>query len=146
MTPDSPHAVATSRPPPGEAVEVVAGGSTVPRAGRRHVADRSAGPYASMGLTVVHEFTSAWERGEAPVLEEYLRRLDPDDAQDAVELIYRDYCLNEADGRSPDAESYVARFPQSEEALRRLFRLHGACSPSLLARLMGPPPDAFDGR
>ena len=87
---------------------------------------------------VVHEFTEAWERGAAPVAEDYLGRLDPADIQGAVDLIYREYCLNEADGRAPDPAAYLARFPRYAEALRRLLRLHGACSPSMLGRLFGP--------
>jgi serine/threonine protein kinase len=89
---------------------------------------------------IVHEFTEAWERGEAPVAEDYLRRLDPADFQAAVDLIYREYCLAESDGQAPDGESYIARFPRYGEALRRLLRVHGACSPSMLGRLFGPDP------
>ena len=95
--------------------------------------------------TVVHEFTAAWERGESPLVEDYLRRLDPADFQGAVDLIYREYCLAEADGRAPDADSYVARFPRYGEELRRLFHFHGACSPSLLGRLLGPAPASGRG-
>ena len=67
---------------------------------------------------VVHEFTEAWDRGESPAAEDYLGRLDPADVQGAVDLIYREYCLAEADGRTPDPASYVARFPRYAEALR----------------------------
>jgi serine/threonine protein kinase len=95
--------------------------------------------------TVVHEFTAAWERGESPVAEDYLRRLDPADVQGAVDLIYREYCLFEADGCIPDPDSYVGRFPVYGEILRRLFQVHGACSPSLLGRLLGPPPASDPG-
>src|SRR5262245_41283485 len=90
--------------------------------------------------SIVHEFTAAWERGDSPALEDYLRRLDPADGQGAVDLIYREFCLAEADGRAPLADAYVARFPGYAGALRSLFRIHGACSPSLLRRLLGPPP------
>ena len=65
----------------------------------------------------------------------------PPTARAAVDLIYREYCLAEADGRAPVADAYVARFPRHAEALRRLFQVHGACSPSLLHRLLGPPRD-----
>jgi serine/threonine protein kinase len=90
--------------------------------------------------SVVHEFTAAWERGDAPAVEDYLPRLDPADGQGAVDLIYREFCLAESDGRAPVADAYVARFPRHAEALRRVFQVHGACSPSLLDRLLGPPP------
>lgn len=95
---------------------------------------------------VVHEFTAAWERGESPEIERYLARLDPEDVQGAVDLIYRAYCLAEADGRAVDPESFVARFSRYAEPLRRLLRLHGACSPSMIGRLFGPAPrPAGDG-
>ncbi len=84
-------------------------------------------------------FTAAWERGESPVIEDYLRRLDPADFQGAVELNYREFCLAEADGSAPDGDAYIARFPRYAEPLRGLFRIHDACSPSLLNRLLGPP-------
>ena len=87
-----------------------------------------------------HEFTAAWERGEAPVVEEYLGRLDPADSQAAVELIYREFCLSEADGCKPDVSHYLDRFPQHRTALERLIRLHGECPPSLLDRWMETTP------
>src|SRR5262249_54410650 len=87
---------------------------------------------------VIEEFTEAWEQGEAPVAEAYLDRLHPDDSEGAVELIYREYCLAEADGQEPDPSSYLARFPRQREALERLLRMHRACSPSLLGRWLEP--------
>ena len=63
----------------------------------------------------------------------------PPTARAPFDLIYREFCLAEADGRAPVADAYVARFPRHAEALRRLFQVHGACSPSLLHRLLGPP-------
>ena len=88
---------------------------------------------------VLDEFTAAWERGEAPVVEDYLHHLDPADSEGAVELIYREYCLAEADGRGPDPSLYLARFPQHRGGgPERLLRLHGACSPSLLGRWLEP--------
>ena len=87
---------------------------------------------------VIDTFTEAWERGEAPVVEDYLHHLDPADSLGAVELIYREYCLAEADGRGPDPSSYLARFPQHREALERLLHLHGECPTSLLGRWFKP--------
>ena len=55
--------------------------------------------------SVLDEFTLAWERGEAPAVEEYLERLDPADCRGAVELIYREFCLAEAAGRRPEPAS-----------------------------------------
>ena len=55
--------------------------------------------------SVLDEFTLAWERGEAPAVEEYLERLDPADCRGAVELIYREFCLAEAAGRRPEPTS-----------------------------------------
>src|SRR5262245_48366885 len=42
---------------------------------------------------LVAEFTSRWQRGEAPSVEPYLDRLGTADAGRAVELIYTAYCL-----------------------------------------------------
>ncbi len=100
--------------------------------------------YRSSILPVVHEFTAAWEGGDSPVVEDYLTRLEPDDEQGAIDLIYRAYCLSESDGEAPVAEEYVARFSRYAEPLRDLFRFHGACTPSLLGRLFGPLP-SLDG-
>ncbi len=95
---------------------------------------------------MVHEFTAAWERGESPRAEDFLLRLDPGDTQGAVNLIYREYCLAEADGGPVETEAFLARFPGHADAVRRLLRLHGACSPSMLGRLFEPAGDrARDG-
>ena len=87
---------------------------------------------------VIDTFTEAWERGEAPAAEDYLHHLDPADSIGAVELIYREYCLAEADGRGPDPSLYLARFPRHREALERLLHLHGECPTSLLGRWFQP--------
>ncbi len=164
MIPDARPAIAAARPPGSEAGDASASGSTITRGGgpaRERARPRSSrlaagsppptaartsqGSWSSVLLPVVHDFTAAWERGEAPIAEDYLRRLDPADDQGAVDLIYREYCLAEADGRAPDADVYVARFPRHGDALRRLFQVHGACSPSLLGRLLGPAPASGRG-
>ncbi len=87
---------------------------------------------------LVDVFTEAWEQGRVPVVEEYLDRLAPADSLEAVELIYREYCLAEADGQSPDPSSYLTRFPRHRESLERLLRLHGECPTSLLGRWVAP--------
>jgi hypothetical protein len=157
MIPEARTAIAAARPRRGQPGEGAASGSTIPRGfGPARERGRSLpsrpgpeptgapparppqGSWRSSLPPVIHKFTAAWERGESPVAEDYLRRLDPDDFQGAVDLIYREYCLAEADGLAPEADSYVARFPRYGEALRPLFRVHGACSPSLLRRLLGP--------
>ena len=87
---------------------------------------------------LVNVFTEAWEQGKSPAVEEYLNRLGAADSLEAVELIYREYCLAEADGRCPDPSLYLARFPRHRESLERLLRLHGACSTSMLGRWVSP--------
>jgi eukaryotic-like serine/threonine-protein kinase len=162
MIPGVPTAVEASRSPRGDGGDVGPSGSTVTRAGgggpdrasfssrARQMGPMPAGRPAPDSLrsvlpTVVHEFTAAWERGDSPAVEDYLLRLDPADGQGAVDLIYREFCLAEADGRAPVPDAYVARFPRHAEALESLFRIHGACSPSLLGRLLGPPPGSRGG-
>ena len=90
--------------------------------------------------TVLDEFIAAWERGEAPVVETHLARLDPVDSRAAVELIYREFCLFEADGFNPDASDYLNRFPRHRIALERLFQLGDECPLSLLGRWMETTP------
>ena len=160
MIQDARPMIATAGHGWGDADDGVSPGSTVlrgARPGREAISSRSwrLGPQApglspvgrlaadawrSSLASVVHEFTDAWERGLAPAAEDYLRRLDPADFQGAVDLIYREYCLAESDGQAPDRAAYIARFPRYGEALRRLLDVHGACSPSLLGRLLGPAP------
>jgi serine/threonine protein kinase/tetratricopeptide (TPR) repeat protein len=95
-------------------------------------------------LSLLEDFTLAWEQGHAPAVEEYLERLDPADCRGAVELIYREFCLAEAAGRKPDPSCYRARFPQHACALERLLGLHAACSPSLLGRFVASAQRAHD--
>jgi eukaryotic-like serine/threonine-protein kinase len=82
--------------------------------------------------SVLDEYIAAWERGEAPAVEEYLARLAPGDSQGAVELIYQEFCVAEAAGNNPEQPAFLGRFPQHRESLERLFQVHGACSPSML--------------
>src|SRR5262245_35527782 len=70
---------------------------------RDSLPEESASLRNSYGLSpVISEFTSAWEHGDAPSIEEYLDHLDPSDARAAVELIYREYCLAAAGGQKPE--------------------------------------------
>jgi len=84
--------------------------------------------------TLMDDFAAAWERGEVPVVEEYLDLLGADGSHVAAELIYREFCLAEANGWKPQVADYLARFPQHKPELERLMWLHGECSPSLLGR------------
>jgi serine/threonine protein kinase/Tfp pilus assembly protein PilF len=81
-------------------------------------------PAGSSLEPILREFTERWERGETPSAEEYLPRLSPDRASDAVELIYHAYCLAESAGLDPDPGEYLRRFPAQGESLERIFGLH----------------------
>ena len=69
---------------------------------------------------LVDVFTEAWEQGKSPAVEEYLNRLGAADSLEAVELIYREYCLAEADAgaRTPRC---TWRTPRHRESLERLL-------------------------
>ncbi len=79
-------------------------------------------------------FATAWEDGRTTTVDEFVDRLDPDDREGAVELIYREFCLVEAAGWKADPAHYLERFPRHREALARLLQLHDECTPSLLGR------------
>jgi serine/threonine protein kinase/tetratricopeptide (TPR) repeat protein len=101
------------------------------------IAHPGAGPVSPFdSSTILALFTAAWERGEGPVAEQYLGRLDPADSRAEVDLIYREYCLAEQAGHEPSVSQYVGRFPRHEAALVRLLQLHRECPPSLLGRWM----------
>jgi serine/threonine protein kinase/Tfp pilus assembly protein PilF len=70
------------------------------------------------------EFTSRWQRGEAPSIPEFLTRLGPSRVSDSAALIYHAYCLAQAAGLDPDPADYIARFPLEGGLLQRLFRLN----------------------
>jgi serine/threonine protein kinase/tetratricopeptide (TPR) repeat protein len=70
------------------------------------------------------EFSSRWQLGETPSIEEYLVRLGPMPTSDAAVLIYRAYCLAEAAGLDPDPADFLQRFPAQGAALEQLFGLH----------------------
>ncbi len=78
------------------------------------------------------EFTDRWERGERPLVEEYLPLLDPTRIDDLLVLIYREFCLAEETGLSPTVDDYVKRFPDLEERLRDLFGVHDQLGSSSL--------------
>jgi serine/threonine protein kinase len=84
-----------------------------------------AGPVAAL----LAEYSSRWQLGEAPSIEEYLVRLGPVPTSDAAVLIYHAYCLAEAAGLNPDPVDFIQRFPAQGEALEQLFGLHRALAP-----------------
>lgn len=86
-------------------------------------------PRVSLG-TILDDFHARWQRGEAPRAEEYLDQLDSRD--DAVALVYREYCLAEEAGLKPDPASYLSRFSELGPPLSRLFHLHEAFTASQL--------------
>ena len=56
--------------------------------------------------SILAEFSSRWERGETPSIEEYLALLGPAPTSDAAVLIYHAYCLAEATGLNPDPADF----------------------------------------
>src|SRR6516165_3941676 len=50
---------------------------------------------------ILAEFTSRWERGEAPSIPEFLTRLGPSRVSDSAALIYHAYRLAQAAGLDP---------------------------------------------
>ncbi|HEU5116618.1 MAG TPA: hypothetical protein VFT74_08070, partial [Isosphaeraceae bacterium] len=72
------------------------------------------------------EFSDRWARGESPRAEEFLIRLpESADSQDeALELVYHEFCLAEQSGLSPDPSSFLDRFPTLRARLASMFSLH----------------------
>jgi serine/threonine protein kinase/tetratricopeptide (TPR) repeat protein len=89
---------------------------------------------------ILGEFAARWRRGEHPRAEEYLERLPPADPSRAVELIYQEYCLAEADGLRPARGDYLKRFPAQEDALNRLLELHAQFTMSQIRDWSAPAP------
>lgn len=87
----------------------------------------------SLDLAIA-EFTSCWERGEQPRLEDYLDRLRGSGGRpgDMVELIYREFCLVEEEGSAPRPEAYFERFPEHAEGLERVLGVHDLLDSSRL--------------
>jgi serine/threonine protein kinase/tetratricopeptide (TPR) repeat protein len=124
--------------PPGDGrISVRAFGSrpswdAAPRSSRLSERSRSwtGGPFDLDESAIIDEFTECWDRGESPRIEDFLSRIPPESPGLAVELIYRRFCLEEADGSAPDSAAYLDRFAEYREPLSRLFRLHDAVSGS----------------
>jgi serine/threonine protein kinase len=92
-------------------------------------------PAASLDA-VLAEFSTRWQHGECPRVEDYLHRLDP---SQRVELVFREFCLAERAGLNPSPDDYLARFPDQREPLGRLFRFHDALDSSRLLGLWDRP-------
>jgi serine/threonine protein kinase len=84
------------------------------------------------------EFTSRWERGEAPSVPEFLSRLGPSRASDAAALVYHAYCLAQAAGLDPDPADYRDRFPLPGALLDQFFSLTQASDAFRLRHLTDP--------
>lgn len=73
-------------------------------------------PFAS----ILDEFVGRWDSGERPPAEDFLEGIAEDEA---IELIYQEFCLAESSGLTPDPDAYIGRFPSHRERLSRLFEL-----------------------
>jgi serine/threonine protein kinase len=87
---------------------------------------------------LLEEFAGRWRRGVRVRAEDYLDRLRGRDPSDAIELIYHEFCLAEADGLEPDPDAYLERFPAHRDRLTRLFGLHGGLTPAQLGLWIEP--------
>ena len=96
--------------------------------------------------SILAEFTSRWERGEAPSIEEYLARLGPAPTSDAAVLIYHAFCLAEAAGPEPRSRRLISNGSRQQgPSLERLFGLHRAFD-TVAAPALGRPGDVARGR
>ena len=59
-------------------------------------------------------------------MEEYLDRLPPGPRNEAIELIYHEFCLAASAGLNPVPAEYLSRFPAQSDSLGRLLCLHDA--------------------
>ena len=68
----------------------------------------------------------AWESGQQVRVESILKRLPElkSDPQVVAEIAFQEYCLLCDDGQKPDPQEFLKRFPESAEALQRLFVQH----------------------
>jgi serine/threonine protein kinase len=64
-----------------------------------------------------------WERGQKPLLEEYVQRFPSLGAKETLptELIYEEYKARRLHGDGPTIDSYIGRFPRQFQALQRLL-------------------------
>jgi tetratricopeptide (TPR) repeat protein len=67
-----------------------------------------------------------WGRGEAPRVEDYVRRYPSLPADDVLDLIYGEIVLREESGDAPRLDEYLERFAGFAGEVRRLFEVHRA--------------------
>ena len=77
--------------------------------------------------SILEEFESRWDLGERPRAEEYLTESWNED--DAVALIYHEYCLRSPAFEDGEIERFLDRFPVYRERLSRLFGLKSMLDP-----------------
>jgi serine/threonine protein kinase/tetratricopeptide (TPR) repeat protein len=92
---------------------------TSARTGRPAPRERGPLPFEDL----LEEFVDRWKRGESPRASEYLDQLDEDDA---VDLIYQEFHLREAQGEVPEPADFLRRYARFEARLKLLLGLHVA--------------------
>jgi serine/threonine protein kinase/tetratricopeptide (TPR) repeat protein len=102
---------------------------------RAFPADSVLSPAGRSFSALLEEFDQRWQLGDRPRAEDYLDAVGPDEA---VELIYHEFCRAELEGLTPSRQEFVQRFPAHRERLARLFGLldvlDGPAGPGLPAR------------
>src|SRR5262245_19341481 len=80
----------------------------------------------------------AWQRGERPLIEDYLQRLPALQAHpDAVlDLLHAEAALREETGEAVTVEEYRHRFPQHADSLDRYFAVRRAVADSFLRSVL----------
>ena len=78
-----------------------------------------------------------WQRGDCVTAEAYLEEHPSlsGDADNAVALIYSEFCLMEELGQTPNPKEYLDRFPQYADRLEPVFEVHQALDASEMADL-----------
>lgn len=120
-------------------VSLPGGHGRAPRRGSVKTAD----PTPPTNQAVLDDFTDRWERGEIPSSEAYLALLGPVAPRLAVEVVYREYCLAERDGRPQNETEFLARFPQYRESLQTLLAMHRHCTLSEVQGWIEPDEDSI---
>jgi tetratricopeptide (TPR) repeat protein len=77
---------------------------------------------------ILEEQSTRWERGERPLVEEFIARYPTleEDQEQLLDLVYNEFLLRRRNGDSPRPEEYVRRFPARAKALIRQFAAHEA--------------------
>jgi tetratricopeptide (TPR) repeat protein/tRNA A-37 threonylcarbamoyl transferase component Bud32 len=84
--------------------------------------------HPSLIEAILDEQSARWERGERPLIEEFLARYPvlEEDPEQLLDLVYNEFLLRRRSGDSPRPEEYVRRFPARAGALIRQFAAHEA--------------------